>query len=481
MIFNSLEFGAFFLAVFWAFFLTPPRFRWVLLLVCSYWFYMSWRAEYALLIAFSTVVDYVAGLKMHAAPDRRAKRRWLVLSLCSNLGLLFFFKYYDFFSTEARAALAEYSIVRWLPEWDFLLPVGISFYTFQTLSYTIDIYRGRLEPERHFGRFALFVSFFPQLVAGPIERAVHLVPQFRINDARFDPQRVSEGLLRMAWGLFKKLVVADTVALYVNTVYNDVGLYGTAHYWLATYFFAFQIYCDFSGYSDIAIGSAKVLGYDLMENFRRPYFAQGIPEFWRRWHISLSTWFKDYLYIPLGGNRVSKARHYINLMAVFVISGAWHGANWTFIVWGFLHGLYQALSVYTAKARERFTARFGDLGVVGRLARTLFCFHLVCFAWIFFRANTVGDAFHVAGSLFGPFGHPLGISDPVGNDRLMLLQCLGACGILVVLDLLQERGIDRRWVLARPVWVRYPLYYALIAAMLFFGTFDSQEFIYFQF
>ncbi|MCE7945771.1 MAG: MBOAT family protein, partial [Chlorobi bacterium CHB1] len=311
MLFHSLEFIIFFPVVVAIYFLAPLRFRQFFLLLASYYFYMCWKAEYAVLILLSTGIDYVAALHMHKTSGR------------GNI-------FYEF------------------PLFDILLPVGISFYTFQTLSYTIDVYRSEKTPERNFIKFALYVTFFPQLVAGPIERSTRLLPQFD-HEHKFDANRVVSGLRLMLWGFFKKLVIADRLALYVNEVYNNPADYTGLPVIIATYFFAFQIYCDFSAYSDIAIGAARVLGFDLMKNFRQPYLAQSIGEFWKRWHISLSTWFRDYLYIPLGGNRVSRLRWYVNLMAVFLISGLWHGANWTFVVWGALHGSYFVLSLLTQK------------------------------------------------------------------------------------------------------------------------------------
>jgi len=335
MLFNSLDFLIFFPVIVGLYFALSPKYRWVLLLGASYYFYMCWKAEYIILIVFSTLVDYFAARQMARIQEKKKRRPFLYLSLLSNLGLLFFFKYWNFFSGETRALLDSWNIMADVPTFQLLLPVGISFYTFQTLSYTIDVYNGKLEPEKNLGRFALYVSFFPQLVAGPIERATHLLPQLR-QTFDFDYQRVVSGLQQMLWGFFKKVVIADRLAVYVNEIYASPGDENGLALLLATYFFAFQIYCDFSGYSDIAIGAARVMGYDLMENFRTPYLSKSIREFWSRWHISLSTWFRDYLYIPLGGNRVPQVRWFLNLFIVFVVSGFWHGANWTFLIWGAL-------------------------------------------------------------------------------------------------------------------------------------------------
>ncbi len=332
MFFNSLHYVIFLPIVVAFYFLIPPRRRWIFLLAASYYFYMCWKMEYIVLILASTIVDYYAGLHMGRIKDKSKRRKFLVLSLISNLGLLFAFKYFNFFNESTRAAFAHFDITYNIPYFDVLLPVGISFYTFQTLSYTIDVYRGKKEPETHLGIFALYVAFFPQLVAGPIERSTHLLPQFH-KVQTFSYDRTVDGLKLIIWGMFKKVVIADRVAVVADTVFNSPGNHNGAQFMIGTFFFAYQIYCDFSGYSDIAIGSARILGIDLIKNFNRPYYSKTIAEFWKRWHISLSTWFRDYLYISLGGNRAGISRWYFNLLATFLISGLWHGANWTFIIW----------------------------------------------------------------------------------------------------------------------------------------------------
>jgi D-alanyl-lipoteichoic acid acyltransferase DltB (MBOAT superfamily) len=338
MLFTSLEFLIFFPIVVALYFGCPYRYRWLLLLAANYYFYAAWKLEYIFLLLASTLISYITAILM-VKPENQAKRTGLlVIGLIANLGILFAFKYFNFVNDSLRIAFNQFNLIYNVPMFQALLPVGISFYTFQSLGYTIDVYRGKLEPERHLGRFALFVSFFPQLLAGPIERASNMLPQF-YEKFDFDEARVSSGLRLILWGLFKKIVIADRLGLYVNAVYNSPSDWEGWPVFLATYFFAFQIYCDFSGYSDIAIGAARVMGFNLMENFRRPYFAQSPSEFWRRWHISLSSWFRDYLYIPLGGSRVSVPRWYLNLMIVFLVSGLWHGAAWTFVIWGGLHGL----------------------------------------------------------------------------------------------------------------------------------------------
>jgi len=317
---------------------------------------MAWMPEYAIILVISTIIDFFCGYKMNSITEQAQKKSYLYLSLISNLGILFTFKYFNFFKTISTDILAQFHIEQALPTFPLLLPMGISFYTFQTMSYSIDVYHEKVKAEKHLGIFALFVTFFPQLVAGPIERSGNLLPQF-YKHTKFEYERITSGLKLMAWGFFKKIVIADRLAQFVNYVYNDPYEYQGIYLVTATIFFAFQIYCDFSAYSDIAIGSARVLGFDLMKNFNRPYFSKSIDEFWKNWHISLSTWFKDYIYIPLGGNRVVKWRWYYNLFITFLISGFWHGANWTFVVWGALHGFYLVFSHATKNIRNNLAMR----------------------------------------------------------------------------------------------------------------------------
>jgi D-alanyl-lipoteichoic acid acyltransferase DltB (MBOAT superfamily) len=492
MLFNSIEFLIFFAVVITAYFILKSKHRWILLLAASYYFYMSWNPAYIILIILSTVVDYFAGLKMGTTDDKSKRKKYLFGSLFINLGMLFFFKYYNFFNDSITYLIKEVSILQYggvLPTFDLLLPVGISFYTFQTLSYTIDVYRGKKEPERHFGIFALYVSFFPQLVAGPIERSTRLLPQFK-EEYEFDYVRVTDGLKLMLWGFFKKVVVADRLAIFVNGVYNDVQGAEGIPLILATVFFAFQIYCDFSGYSDIAIGAAQVMGFNLMDNFKRPYFAKSVPEFWRRWHISLSTWFKDYVYIPLGGNRVSKTRYYANLFITFLISGLWHGAAWTFVIWGALHGFYQIFSLVTKKYRDKFKESIGlvNYPTLNKYLQIGITFILVDFAWIFFRANSLTDAWYIIRNLFS------GITSQISSIGMLSISLSGfgfskyelavAVGVILIMEaihLIQRHGSIRHMMRDKPIWFRWSLYYALIFMILFLGAYGNQEFIYFQF
>jgi alginate O-acetyltransferase complex protein AlgI len=356
---------------------------------------MCWKMEYILLIVISTLIDYFAALQMGKTNRKKERKKYLILSICSNLGMLFLFKYLNFFNESLRFLFNNFNIFYDSSTFNLLLPVGISFYTFQTLSYTIDVYNGKKEPEKNLGIFALYVSFFPQLVAGPIERATHLLPKLH-EQFDFDYKRVTSGVKLMLWGFFKKCVIADRLGFIVNQAYNNPESPSVSLVF-ATYFFAYQIYCDFSGYSDIAIGASRIFGYDLMVNFNRPYFSKSIKEFWKRWHISLSTWFKDYVYIPLGGNRTVKQRWWFNLFITFVISGLWHGANWTFILWGSIHGFYLLSSIWIKKWQKPLIKKIklSLAPLIYKYLQVISTFHLVLFAWIFFRANTVSDAFFI--------------------------------------------------------------------------------------
>jgi alginate O-acetyltransferase complex protein AlgI len=493
MLFNSTQFLIFFPVVVFFYFLLPHRFRWMLLLVASYYFYMCWKAEYLLLILVSTLVDYYAAIQMSKQTILTKRKIYLILSLFVNLGLLFGFKYFNFFNDSLRTIFDQFNIFYDVPVFKVLLPVGISFYTFQTLSYTIDVYRKKREPEKHLGIFALYVAFFPQLVAGPIERSTRLLPQL-IQKYNFNYDRVTDGLKLMLWGFFKKVVIADRVAVIVNQVYNNPSDAAGLPLLIGTYLFAFQIYCDFSGYSDIAIGTAQVFGINLMQNFRRPYFAKSIREFWQRWHISLSTWFRDYLYMSLGGNRTTHWRWYYNVIIVFLISGLWHGANWTFVIWGGLHGSYYLFSYWTRNIRPKLTRLF-KLDKVPFLQKTLrvfFIFNIVVFGWIFFRANNLSDAIFIITHLFTGLGgvlnriRELGISPGIFNygfDLPVSEMFIGMCAIIIlgIHHLIQRKRSARTWLKTKPIWVRWAVYYGLVIAILVFGFMEPSEFIYFQF
>ena len=488
----------FFAVVAACYFAIPRRFRWCFLLAASYYFYACWKPGYVLLIVFTTLVNYASGLMMGAAPNRSVRQGSLILSLCANLGLLFFFKYYNFFNDALQPLFEPIGIH--LPASRFLLPVGLSFYTFQSLTYTIGVYRGTVQPERHLGVFACFVCFFPQLVAGPIERAENLIPQFRMQASnlsmgllpfvRFDYARVTDGLKLMAWGLFQKVVIADRVAVVVDEVFHHPSQYPGVCIALAVVFFAFQIFFDFSGYSDMAVGTAQVLGFRLTTNFRRPYFATSVADFWRRWHISLSTWFRDFIYIPLGGNRTSVFRWCAVITLVFLLSGLWHGANWTFLVWGALHGGYMIAGRLLRSLRAAVVRIMG----INRCPRLLglvqgaFTFALVCFAWIFFRASSLGQALEVIRNLFGGWdivteparlGHAL-LSMGLGRDDFLIVGAM--LGIVAAVHWFQEKhGSVREALLRQPVAVRWTAYSGLLWAIFLFGVFQHKEFIYFTF
>ncbi len=493
MLFNSLHFLIFFPVVITLYFALPPKYRWLLTIAASYYFYMCWRATYALLLVAGTLIDYTAGILMGRTQDRRKRRKYLILSLASNMGMLFTFKYFNFFMDTFETLAHALHLDVAVPALRLLLPVGISFYTFQSLSYTIDVYRGRVQPERNFLIFAAYLCYWPQLVAGPIERPYNLLPQFH-RTHHFEYDRVTHGLKLMLWGFFKKVVVADNLSGPVNTVYNNCHAYEGLPLILATVFFALQIYCDFSGYSDIARGASRVLGIELMQNFRRPYHARSIGDFWHRWHISLSTWFRDYFYIPLGGNRVPQTRRYFNLFVTFLVSGLWHGANWTFVIWGALHGTYLLAGLLTAGLRARVAAAVGLTRVpwLHALVQQVITFGLVCFAWIFFRANNIHDAGYIIthlGTGLPALPHnlldPLWVRDLVtslGLNYHRLATIVVAVLILETVQVLQTRGDVSAMLARRPIWVRWPAYYALILVIVFGGAFNrSQQFIYFQF
>ena len=493
MLFNSTQFLIFFPIVVFFYFLLPHRFRWMLLLVASYYFYMCWKAEYLLLILVSTLVDYYAAIQMSKQTIPSKRKIYLILSLFVNLGLLFGFKYFNFFNDSLRTIFDNFNIFYDVPTFKVLLPVGISFYTFQTLSYTIDVYRKKRQPEKHLGIFALYVAFFPQLVAGPIERSTRLLPQL-VQKYNFDYDRVTNGLKLMLWGFFKKIVIADRVAVIVNQVYNNPSDAAGLPLLIGTYLFAFQIYCDFSGYSDIAIGVAQVFGINLMQNFRRPYFAKSIREFWQRWHISLSTWFRDYLYQSLGGSRTTRWRWYYNIMIVFLISGLWHGGNWTFVIWGGLHGSYYLFSYWTRNIRPRLTRflKLDKVPFIQKTLRVLLIFHIVLIGWIFFRANTLSDAIFIVTHLFTGIGDvfnriwELGITPGIFNYGFELPiseMFIGMCAIIIlgIHHLIQGRQSVRVWLNAKPIWIRWAVYYGLVIGILVFGFMEPSEFIYFQF
>ena len=471
MLFNSFGFLLFFPLISIGHFIVPKRFRTVYLLLASYYFYMNWKPVYALLIASSTIITYACGYLISISSSLSSKKLLLIISLIINFGILFLFKYFNFIGSSITELFELLNVDMIIPNFDILLPVGISFYTFQAVGYSIDVYKGEIKEEQNFLNYALFVSFFPQLVAGPIERAKNLLPQF-YKTQTFDYYRVVSGLKLILWGYFMKIVIADRLSVYVNAVYNNVQAHNGTTLLFATVLFSFQIYCDFAGYSNIAIGSAKILGFKLIDNFKRPYLAISITDFWRRWHISLSTWFKDYLYIPLGGNRVSKSRHYFNVFITFVISGLWHGANWTFIIWGALHGFYQIIEklIFKEKNMQNLTSK------ISVIIRTIFTYFLVCFAWIFFRANNVSEAFVVVNSILTKRGRLF-----TNNIDSIVLGVMGILTLILFEFLEEKKSRDLFFLNNKNYFLRWGIYIFLIFTIILFGVFDGGQFIYFQF
>lgn len=498
MLFNSYQFLIFFPIVVLIYWAIPLRFRYIWLLAASYYFYMCWNAKYALLLLFSTAVTYASGIiinKIKSLEIEEGKRtRYMKLcvafSFVINIGVLAWFKYFNFIFENVQKVFAHIGIALSSPAFDIVLPVGISFYIFQALSYTVDVYRGDIYAEKNFLKYALFVSFFPQLVAGPIERSKNLLKQVA-EPHRFDYEKCREGFLLMLWGFFLKLVIADRAAIIVNTVYNDYGIYPGMYLVVATVLFAFQIYCDFAGYSTIAMGAAKIMGFELMENFDCPYFAKSVSEFWRRWHISLSSWFRDYLYIPLGGNRKGTARKYFNMMIVFLTSGMWHGAQWSFIVWGGINGLYQIIGERLMPVRNKLNKllRLKRESFGHKLFKVVTTFVLIDFAWIFFRANRFTDAFGIIKSMFSVRNWWVLFDDSLftlGLDWKNFVLLILAILILLVSDIFKYKGIKvRRVIMRQELWFRWSLYIAAIAGILVFGIwgpgYDASAFIYFQF
>lgn len=494
MVFNSYIFLLFFPIVVVVYHFIPDKIRPLWLLAASYYFYMSWNVKYAALILISTVVTYFTGRFIEKYRERNASaaflRALLAGCLSVNLGILFFFKYFTFFFRSIEKLFSAMGIAMTVPAFDVVLPVGISFYTFQALGYCIDVYKGEIRAERSFLQYALFVSFFPQLVAGPIERSGNLLNQLRT----FKPvsyEHLRDGVFLMLWGYFQKIVVADRIAVYVDSVYDDPAAYPGVYLIIATILFAFQIYCDFGGYSNIAKGAAEILGIELMNNFASPYLSLSCGEFWKRWHISLSSWFRDYVYIPMGGNRKGRLRKYLNVMIVFGLSGLWHGANWTYVIWGLLNGFFQVLGDLTRplkRALNRVTGSSGD-HLAGKIAKILFTFLLIDFAWVFFRAGSVANAVTVIRSMFTVF-----------NPWVLFDDSLFLCGLtckeseVLILSLLLLIGVDianyngvtvRRRILKQDYWFRTTVFAVSVCAILIFGIwgtgYESDAFLYFQF
>lgn len=492
MTFNSWEFLIFYPITLLLYFLLPKKWSRISLLFMSAIFYLAWNYKLIVLIMFTTAVSYFCARIIEKTEKKAVKKLCLVVTLIACLGVLFFFKYYNFLAETLGWAIKAAGGGTYDFTLNLVLPVGISFYTFQTLSYVIDVYRGNITAERHFGYYALYVSFFPQLVAGPIERPENLIPQLR-EDHRFNRDDTREGIRMMLIGFFKKIAVADLCAAYVVPVYSDPSAANGPAVLLATVLFAFQIYGDFAGYTDIAIGCARVMGIRLMKNFDRPYTAESIKEFWARWHISLSSWFRDYLYIPLGGNRCSRARHLLNLMTVFLVSGLWHGAAWTYVLWGFLHGMYQVVGILTKKLRAGAYAalRIDPDSKPAHIWRRAVTFALVSFAWIFFRAGSIGDLGILLGKLFTAWQPGEAFASAFDLMRLDLPGAAAVIAAIAVMCLLDRNGLaspasDSTELTGRRAATETIKYASLIWAIAFAWLVllegnGASSFIYFQF
>ena len=485
MTFNSWEFLLFYPIVLLLYFVLPKKMRWPMLLVASYFFYMCYSPDLVFLILGTTLISWICSRVIERTERVVVKRLAITLTLVASLGVLFFYKYFNFISTAVSTAAGWFGAPSDPLILDLMLPVGISFYTFQTLSYAIDVYRGDVRSERNFFFYALFVSFFPQLVAGPIERPDNLIPQLRDPHPWSTPDAI-KGAKHMLVGFFKKVCVADLLSGAVDSVYNSPDEAGSLAIVIATVMFAIQIYCDFSGYTDIAIGCARIMGIRLMKNFDHPYSATTIKEFWARWHISLSSWFRDYLYIPLGGSRCARPRHLLNLFIVFIVSGLWHGANWTFVVWGALHGIYQIVGNLTAKPRARLIEKAGKTASSPIVVwpRRIITFILVAFAWIFFRANSISDALHLLKTLFSFTGGGIGATlSSRGITVTTALLMLTSVTLLFLIDrmLTYDDSVDGSDVLVGRGGFVYFTWIVLLCWALLLSKDMISTFIYFQF
>jgi len=478
MLFNSIDFALFLPIVYCLYWLLAKKklkIQNILLLIASYFFYACWDWRFLFLLMFSTFLDYYTGIKINDSTSTTARKTWLIISVIINLGFLVSFKYYNFFVDSFAAVIEPFGFNPNFSTLNVILPVGISFYTFHGLSYVFDIYNRKITPTTNFVDYSLFVSFFPLLVAGPIERATHLLPQVK-SPRKFDSVKTIDGLRQILWGLFKKIVIADNCAEYANQIFNNSGDYSGSTLVLGALFFTIQIYCDFSGYSDIALGVARLFGFELLRNFAYPYFSRDIAEFWRRWHISLSSWFRDYLYIPLGGSKGGMWMKVRNTFIIFIVSGFWHGANWTFIIWGALNAIYFLPLLLSNRNRTNL-----EIVAMGRYFPSLreflgmtVTFSLTVFAWIFFRAENVGHALSFISAIFKPSLFSIPVIFPLGIIALIgfffFIEWLGRGNQYAI------AAIGHRW----PIAIRWTFYYGLLA-LVFFSSGKEQQFIYFQF
>ncbi len=479
MLFNSFQFLIFFPVVVIIYFLLPQKYRWVHLLTASCIFYAAFIPAYLLILLLTIIVDYFAGIYIENAKGKRRKL-FLIVSIFANVGILAVFKYYNFFIENINGLFSALGLhVSTIPYWKIILPIGLSFHTFQAMSYTIEVYRGNQKAERHFGIYSLYVMFFPQLVAGPIERPQNLLFQFK-KKHEFNTQNLLDGLRLMTWGLFKKVVIADRLSVYVGAIYEHPSEYHFLNLMISTVFFSIQIYCDFSGYSDMAIGIAKVMGFDLMINFKRPYFATNIQDFWKRWHISLSTWFRDYLYIGLGGNRVSVFRTYINVCIIFLVSGFWHGANWTFVIWGAVHAFFIVLYML----QQKYFPKPQQTSIWRNTIGLIFTLTIVCLAWVFFRAANVTDAFLIIKNMLTlKSEHPfLLVLEPTINGVSFGLSSIAIAFFMVVYMFFIEKLYPPNLETFNNKKYSDVSFMALnIILIVCLGVFQKASFIYFQF
>lgn len=490
MLFNSIEFVLFFIVVTTMYFVLPHKYRWLLLLLASCYFYMAFIPVYILILGATIAVDYFAGIyieKFRTTKSKLYTKRFLIASLIANIGVLAIFKYYNFFIDNCKELTDS---LGWQLNYHYLniaLPIGLSFHTFQAMSYTIEVYKGNQKAEKHFGIYALYVMFYPQLVAGPIERPQNMLHQFK-EKKNFEYNNVKNGLLLMLWGMFKKVVIADRLASFVNPIFDNADSYSAIVLLIAALFFTYQIYCDFSGYTDIALGAAQVMGFTLMKNFDNPYRSKSVSEFWKRWHISLSTWFRDYLYIPLGGNRVAKvSRLYFNIAIVFIVSGFWHGANWTFIAWGAIHAFYLIFSIIKNKAfKNKKEAKNATFKNIVNIATT---FSLVVLAWVFFRAKSVSTAIYICKKIcLGIWQELVNViithKIHLGINGWGITNVMFAFALIFFLEVVQAINLRvniKSTLAVKPIYVRWAVYYGLILSIIFLGVFEKREFIYFQF
>lgn len=483
MLFTTFYFLVFFISVCFLYFFLPHRWRWLVLLLASYYFYACVQVYYVGLLIFVSLVGYFTTILMDREQETSRKKIYLLLSIFLNIGILFFFKYFNFFSASISGPIAGFfNIAIPVINLNLILPIGLSFYVFQALSYSIDVYWGKKTPERHFGIFSLYISFFPQLLAGPIERSTHLLPQF-FQKHNFDHLRVKKGLLLILWGFFKKLVIADRLALIINQVYHNPESYSGISLLMASFFYAFQLYCDFSGYSDIAIGTARVLGFDLIKNFNLPYFASSLSKFWQRWHISLSSWLMDYVYTPLVISKRNWGKFAViyGIFVALILCGLWHGANWTFVVFGFLHALALTVEFLTKNIRKKLS-RFIPYSFY-KSGGIIFTFCFFCFTLIFFRSDSIYQAGYIIKHILSHCNPNLFIAEVLniwGIQKIGLSMFLIL--FLIIVELLQYiKCISVDWLSEQSILLRWSVYYFLILSIIFFQVHDSTKFIYFNY